>query len=179
MTKPWMKSDFLWSFSRRFYPKPLKGAFLIGLFGRSWTWLGQLAQGRLQVDWGLWGIETTTLCWQSNSHWPLQYAAPPINAWHTHIHTHTHTLTNTHTNTLTHTHTNTHKHTHSVIFFFTKILLFWMWICQMFSLCVTVWMWGKLTWESPVYSVDSPVQQRAASFQNPADHCYSVPALSD
>ena len=35
-----------------------------------------------------------------------------------------------------------------------------------------------LTSESPVYSGDSPVQQRAASLLNPSGHCYSDPALS-
>ena len=37
---------------------------------------------------------------------------------------------------------------------------------------------GILTSESPVYSGDSPVQQRAASLLNPSGHCYSGPALS-
>ena len=36
-----------------------------------------------------------------------------------------------------------------------------------------------LTWELPVHSVDSPVQQTAASLLNPAGCCYSGPALSD
>ena len=59
------------------------------------------------------------------------------------------------------------------------------------GLCVSgkhMWIWwtvitcwpttGILTSESPVYSGDSPVQQRAASLLNPSGHCYSDPALS-
>ena len=39
--------------------------------------------------------------------------------------------------------------------------------------------WSILTWEFPVYSVDSPVQQTAASQLDPAGRCYSGPVLSD
>ena len=39
--------------------------------------------------------------------------------------------------------------------------------------------WWILTWEFPVYSVDSAVQQKVASLPNPSGCCYSGPALSE
>ena len=40
-------------------------------------------------------------------------------------------------------------------------------------------LWFDLTWEFPVNSLDSPVQQKAAPLLNPAGCCYSGPDLSD